>query len=57
VPLGRGRGHMRRLLTALAVYQPGSGRADGTTGALADAGGGDAREGTRPLREIRVRIG
>jgi uncharacterized protein (DUF58 family) len=57
VPLGRGRGHMRRLLSALAVYEPGSGRADGTTGALSDAGAGDAREEIRPLREIRVRIG
>ncbi len=56
LPLGRGRGHMRRVLTALALYQPGSGQPPGATEASVDAGAGQAREQTRPLREIRVRI-
>src|SRR6266545_4137199 len=56
LPLGRGRGHMRRALTALALYQPGSGQPPGATEASVDAGAGQAREQTRPLREIRVRI-
>jgi uncharacterized protein (DUF58 family) len=57
VALGRGRGHMRRLLTALAVYQPGGGRPDGATVAVADFGAGDPREEFRALREIHVRVG
>ncbi len=60
VPLGRGRGHMRRLLTALALYQPDGGQPDGRTAAGLDtAGTGDdlSRERIRPLRQIRVRIG
>lgn len=54
VPLGRGRGQMRRLLTTLALYQPGGGAA-----ALEAAGEGEelAGEGIRPIREVRVRIG
>jgi uncharacterized protein (DUF58 family) len=56
LPLGRGRGHMRRVLTALALYQPGSGQPPGATEASGDAGPLQAREQTRPLREIRVRI-
>jgi uncharacterized protein (DUF58 family) len=51
VRLGRGRPHLHRVLTALALYDPGasSGRAaesdDGEPGSLA------------PLRQIRVRLG
>ena len=51
VRLGRGRPHLHRVLTALALYDPGApGR---------PAGEGDAGEpGTlRPLRQIRVRLG
>jgi uncharacterized protein (DUF58 family) len=46
VPLGRGRGHEIRLLTALALYAPPAGPVVG--GAAAPAGAG--------LREIRVRL-
>jgi len=51
VRLGRGRPHLHRVLTALALYDPG---APGPA-----AGGGDAGEPRtlRPLRQIRVRLG
>jgi uncharacterized protein (DUF58 family) len=47
VPLGRGPGHARRILTALALYQPGA-PAVGN-----DESGGP---GWRSLREIRVEL-
>lgn len=34
VPLGRGRGHARRILTALALYEPGPARGAGSPAAL-----------------------
>jgi uncharacterized protein (DUF58 family) len=46
VPLGRGRGHLARVLTALALYAPG---------ATGDGAGG--RESGTRLRHVRVRIG
>ncbi len=52
VPLGHGRPHLRRVLTALALYEPaapGSGRAP--AGPPVD---GTASLGPRRLREIRV---
>src|SRR5262245_30694183 len=45
VPLGRGRAHERRILTALALYAPG--RPSENPGAASD----------RPLREIRIDLG
>lgn len=48
VPLGRGPGHARRILTALALYQPGAPLAPD------DECGGP---GWRSLREVRVDLG
>ncbi|HET7875213.1 MAG TPA: DUF58 domain-containing protein [Methylomirabilota bacterium] len=48
VPLGRGRGQLRRVLTALAVYDPAAPAPDGAA---------DSDGWRRPLREIPVRIG
>ncbi len=50
VRLGRGRSHLRRLLTALAVYDP---HATPLSAAPADDGEG----AFLPLRQIRVRLG
>jgi uncharacterized protein (DUF58 family) len=55
VPLGRGRGHMRRVLTTLALYQPGGAPAAPEEDAGVEPHPG--RERARPLRWIRVRIG
>ncbi|HET8579198.1 MAG TPA: DUF58 domain-containing protein [Methylomirabilota bacterium] len=55
VPLGRGRGHLRRVLTALALYQPGGVQAPPEDGGR--GGAEPARARARPLRWIRVRIG
>jgi uncharacterized protein (DUF58 family) len=49
VRLGRGRAHLRRVLTALAVYHPGS-------PVSADAAA-DEHALLMPLRQIRVRLG
>jgi uncharacterized protein (DUF58 family) len=46
VPLGRGRAHLDRVLTALALYTPGAARA-----------GGSRREPATRLRRVHVRIG
>ena len=51
VPLGHGRGHLRRLLAALALYDPEA--AGSTPGALSP----DAPPSGRPLREIRIALG
>ncbi len=48
VPLGRGRGQERRILTALALYDPA---------VPADPGPAAARRAAGPLREIRVGLG
>ncbi|HJR00538.1 MAG TPA: DUF58 domain-containing protein [Methylomirabilota bacterium] len=50
VPLGHGRAHLRRMLTALALYDPEVSR----TEPLAPA---EALRGPRPLREIRIALG
>ncbi len=55
VPLGRGRGQIRRVLTALALYQPGAGPL--AIPEAEDVGDGDPRREGRALREIRIRIG
>lgn len=49
VPLGRGPGHARRILTALALYEPSA------PGAGAAWRGSDARA-WRSLREVRVEL-
>ncbi len=49
VPLGHGRPHLRRVLTALALYEPG---APGSP--TAAPGDGEPSVGPRRLREIRV---
>jgi hypothetical protein len=47
VPLGHGRGHLRRLLTALALYDP----------AAPPPAAGPAEPGAgRLLREIRIAL-
>ena len=51
VPLGHGRPHLRRVLTALALYEPA---APGS--ATAAPGDGEPSVGPRRLREIRVRL-
>jgi uncharacterized protein (DUF58 family) len=51
VRLGRGRPHLHRLLTALALYDPG---APGPAAGEDEAG---ERGSLRPLRQIRVRLG
>jgi uncharacterized protein (DUF58 family) len=48
VPLGRGRGHARRLLTALALYEPGRAARDGEPVRAARAA---------TARELRVPLG
>jgi len=50
VRLGRGRSHLRRILTALALYDPGV--PGGGVG-----GDGEGAGPTGPLRQIRVRLG
>jgi uncharacterized protein (DUF58 family) len=50
VPLGRGRPHLRRVLTALALYEPAAPGSDASAGSEL---GSLARSGRR-LREIRV---
>jgi uncharacterized protein (DUF58 family) len=54
VPVGRGRAHERRLLTALALYEP-----PGAVAAPAGAGGAGAPAArpTAGLREIRIGMG
>src|SRR5262249_9194867 len=50
VRLGRGKAHLRRLLTALALYDPSTTPLAGTTA--------EQEEGAfLPLRQIRVRLG
>ncbi len=49
VPLGRGRGQLHRVLTALALYTPGQ--------PLPDAEGAVQRETGGRLRHVHVRIG
>jgi uncharacterized protein (DUF58 family) len=51
VRLGRGRAHLHRILTALALYDPAAPEAVAAAG---DAGGGMT---SAPLRLIRVRLG
>jgi len=51
VPLGHGRAHLRRMLTALALYDPEGPRAEPAAPAGADPLGG-----RRPLREIRIAL-
>jgi len=50
IRLGRGRGHLARILTALALYDPQATPLEDTP---ADDGGRPARQ----LRQIRVRLG
>jgi len=50
VPLGHGRAHLRRMLTALALYDAEALRAEAVP-----AGAGMLR-GNRPLREIRIAL-
>jgi hypothetical protein len=50
VRLGRGRPHLRRVLTALALYDPA---APDAAAAVGEAGGGPLL----PLRQVRVRLG
>ena len=51
VRLGRGRPHLARVLTALALYDPGA--------PVREATGPDEREAASlvPLRQVRVRLG
>ena len=49
VPLGHGRPHLRRVLTALALYDP-------EAPAPAHQTAGDALRSGRPLREIRIAL-
>jgi uncharacterized protein (DUF58 family) len=51
VPLGHGRGHLRRVLTALALYDPEAPRA-----ASATPPGAEPFRGQHPLREIRIAL-
>jgi uncharacterized protein (DUF58 family) len=51
VPLGHGRAHLRRMLTALALYDTEAPRA-----VPAPPSGAEARRTTRPLREIRIAL-
>jgi uncharacterized protein (DUF58 family) len=51
VPLGHGRGHLRRVLTALALYDPEAPRA-----ASAAPAGAETLRSNRPLREIRIAL-
>jgi uncharacterized protein (DUF58 family) len=51
VPLGHGRVHLRRMLTALALYDTEAPRA-----VPAPPSGAEARRRNRPLREIRIAL-
>jgi uncharacterized protein (DUF58 family) len=51
VPLGHGRPHLRRVLTALALYDPEAAGPDSAPGSPADP-----RRSGRPLREIRIAL-
>jgi uncharacterized protein (DUF58 family) len=51
VPLGHGRAHLRRILTALALYDAEAPRAES-----AAPTGAEALRGNRPLREIRIAL-
>ena len=51
VPLGHGRAHLRRMLTALALYDTEAPRA-----VPAPPSGAEARRSHRPLREIRIAL-
>jgi uncharacterized protein (DUF58 family) len=51
VPLGHGRAHLRRMLTALALYDTEAPRA-----VPAPPSGAEARRRNRPLREIRIAL-
>jgi len=51
VPLGHGRQHLRQILTALALYDPGA-----LPAPVLDTADVDPPSG-RPLRQIRVRLG
>ena len=51
VPLGHGRAHLRRMLTALALYDT-----EAPSAVPAPPGGAEARRSTRPLREIRIAL-
>jgi uncharacterized protein (DUF58 family) len=51
VPLGHGRAHLRRILTALALYDT-----EAPSAVPAPPGGAEARRSTRPLREIRIAL-
>lgn len=51
VPLGHGRAHLRRMLTALALYDADAPRAE-----PAASTGPEVLRGTRPLREIRIAL-
>lgn len=61
VPLGRGRGQARRILEALALYEPAAGAGRVETGRspmlTGPAPGAPAARERGPLREIRVGIG
>ena len=51
VPLGHGRAHLRRMLTALALYDAEAPRAEAAAPPRAEA-----LRGSRPLREIRIAL-
>jgi hypothetical protein len=51
VPLGHGRPHLRRVLTALALYDP-----EASGPGPVPAGAGDAPRPGRALPEIRVAL-
>jgi uncharacterized protein (DUF58 family) len=51
VPLGHGRAHLRRMLTALALYDTETPRAP-----AAPPSGAEALRSHRPLREIRIAL-
>jgi uncharacterized protein (DUF58 family) len=51
VPVGHGRAHLRRVLTALALYDAEAPRAEPAAPA-----GAEMLRGTRPLREIRIAL-
>jgi len=51
VPFGHGRAHLRRVLTALALYDAEAPRAES-----AAATGAEMLRGHRPLREIRIAL-
>ena len=51
IPLGHGRSHLRRVLAALALYDPA-----GRPGGAAGGGEDDGALSSRRLREIRVSL-